>query len=92
MPCPKGVDIPGTFSAYNRRYSEGRFGAFFDYMMCTALRKKSTAASNCVGCGKCEKHCPQNIEIRKNLKEAEEVLETPLYRIVRRAARLFMKY
>ena len=92
MPCPKGVDIPGTFSAYNRRYSEGRFGAFFDYMMCTALRKKSTAASNCVGCGKCEKHCPQNIEIRKNLKEAEKVLETPLYRIVRRAARLFMKY
>ena len=92
MPCPKGVDIPGTFSAYNRRYSEGRFGTFFDYMMCTALRKKSTAASNCVGCGKCEKHCPQNIEIRKNLKEAEKVLETPLYRIVRRAARLFMKY
>ena len=92
MPCPKGVDIPGTFSAYNRRYSEGRFGAFFDYMMCTALRKKSTAASNCIGCGKCEKHCPQNIEIRKHLKDAEKVLETPIYRIVRRAAKLFMKY
>ena len=25
MPCPKGVDIPGIFSAYNRRFSEGRF-------------------------------------------------------------------
>ena len=92
MPCPMGVDIPGTFAAYNRRYSEGRFGAFFDYMMCTALRKNSTAASNCIGCGKCEKHCPQNIEIRKHLKDAEKVLETPVYRIVRRGAKLFMKY
>ena len=27
MPCPKGVDIPGTFAAYNRRYAEGRFWA-----------------------------------------------------------------
>ena len=91
MPCPKGVDIPGTFSAYNRRYSEGRFGAFFDYMMCTALRNKSTAASNCVGCGKCEKHCPQNIKIREELKNAEKVLETPLYRLVRKAVSLFLK-
>ena len=24
MPCPKNVDIPGTFAAYNRRYSDGR--------------------------------------------------------------------
>ena len=23
MPCPKGVDIPGTFAAYNRKFAEG---------------------------------------------------------------------
>ena len=92
MPCPKGVDIPGTFSAYNRRYSEGRFGAFFDYMMCTALRKNSTAASNCIGCGKCEKHCPQNIEIRGKLKEASKTLETPIYKLARKVIGLFMRF
>lgn len=25
MPCPKEVDIPGTFAAYNRRYTDGRW-------------------------------------------------------------------
>jgi len=88
MPCPKNVDIPGTFSAYNRRYGEGRSAAFFDYIMCTALRKESTAASNCVGCGKCEKHCPQGIPIRSKLKDAQKELEGPVYRIVRKAVEL----
>jgi len=92
MPCPKGVDIPGTFAAYNRRFAEGRFWSFVDYVMCTTLRKNSTAASNCVGCGKCEKHCPQHIEIRKCLKDAQKELETPLYKVVRKVVKGFMKF
>ena len=92
MPCPKGVDIPGTFAAYNRRYAEGKFWSFVDYVICTTLRKNSTAASNCVNCGKCEKHCPQHIEIRKCLKDAQKELETPLYRVVRKAVRKFAKF
>jgi predicted aldo/keto reductase-like oxidoreductase len=81
MPCPKGVDIPGTFAIYNRWYGEDKAGAFKEYLKCTTFRKNSTAASNCIGCGKCEKHCPQGIEIRKNLKEAQKALETPIYKI-----------
>ena len=92
MPCPKGVDIPGTFAAYNRRYAEGKFWSFVDYVMCTTLRKNSTAASNCVGCGKCEKHCPQHIEIRKNLKDAQKELETPIYKVLRKVVKGFMKF
>ncbi len=92
MPCPKGVDIPGTFAAYNRRYAEGKFWSFVDYVMCTTLRKNSTAASNCVECGKCEKHCPQKIEIRSQLKNAKKELETPLYRIVRKAVGMFAHF
>lgn len=92
MPCPRNVDIPGTFSAYNRLYADGKHGAFFDYMMCTALRKTSTAASNCIECGKCEKHCPQHIEIRKHLKDARKELEGPVYKFIRKAVEVFKAF
>jgi len=92
MPCPKHVDIPGTFAAYNRRYQEGRFWGFVDYVICTMLRKNSTAASNCVGCGKCEKHCPQNIPIREKLQEAQKELEGPLYRAIRAIVSKVVKF
>ena len=83
MPCPQNVDIPGTFAAYNRRFAEGRLWGLVDYGICTAMRKTSTAASNCVGCGKCEAHCPQQIPIRAALKDAADAFEGPLYRTAR---------
>ncbi|MBE7092492.1 MAG: aldo/keto reductase [Clostridiales bacterium] len=89
VPCPKGVDIPGSFAAYNRKYSEGKFWALVDYFMCTALRKKSTAASNCIKCGKCEKHCPQGIKISEELKNVTKEFEGPVYKIAKRVAKLF---
>ena len=92
MPCPKNVDIPGTFAAYNRRYTDGRRAAIIEYVMCTALRKDSSAASNCIECGKCETHCPQHIEIRKELKNARKELEGPLYKIARKVVQLLKLY
>ena len=82
MPCPAGVDIPGTFAAYNRRYTESKFWGFVEYTICTALRKDTTSASKCIDCGKCERHCPQSIEIRNELKNAAKELETPVYKFV----------
>ena len=92
MPCPKNVDIPGTFAAYNRRYQEGKFWGFMDYVICTLLRKNPTPASNCIGCGKCEKHCPQHLPIRQKLGEARKELEGPLYRTVRKVLGRFAKF
>ena len=92
MPCPKGVDIPGTFAAYNRRYSEGKFWSLVEYIMCTALRKNATCASNCVGCGKCEKHCPQGSAIREKLNDAKKELETPVFKLAFKAIKKFTKY
>ena len=83
MPCPQNVDIPAAFSAYNHKYSEGSFSALQEYFMCTALRKDYSGASNCIECGKCEMHCPQHIEIRKELKNAKRHLETPVYKLGR---------
>ena len=92
QPCPKGVDIPGTFAAYNRCYSEGWFWGLREHFMNTALRKTSTAAGNCVDCGKCEKHCPQGIQIRAELKNARKKLEGPIYQVARTVARWVTKF
>jgi len=92
MPCPKNVDIPGTFAAYNRKASDGGFVALKEYFMCTGLRKDYTGPGNCIECGKCELHCPQGIPIRKELKNAKRALEGPAYKIARTFAPLFMKY
>ncbi len=89
MPCPKGVDIPVTFRCYNEMYSETKGGARKEYLQCTAFRKNQSSASQCIGCGKCERHCPQNIEIRKELKRAVKELEPFPYKVAKKAIALF---
>jgi hypothetical protein len=92
MPCPKQVDIPGTFAAYNRMFTEGKRRARIEYIMCTAMRKDSAAASNCIGCGACERHCPQQLSIRQELKNARKALEGPVYAIARKGVQLLKLY
>jgi len=89
MPCPHGVDIPETFRCYNSIYSENKLSAIKDYFKCTVARKNQSCASKCIGCGKCEKHCPQGIEIRKELKKAVKELETPLFKAVKFFVKMF---
>ena len=73
MPCPNGVDIPGPFALYNNAYlfdmlpkAKGQYGMMFP---------QAAKASNCVECGKCEEHCPQNIAIIQELKNVRAALE-----------------
>lgn len=67
MPCPAGVDIPMNFTLLNRVY-------MFDDLensrkIYNSPEHQKEIASNCRECGKCEKACPQHLEIRKNLKQ-----------------------
>ena len=89
QPCPKHVDIPGAFAAYNRYHTESPAGAKREYLKCTLFRKTYTHAGNCIGCGKCEKHCPQGIEIRKELQNVQRELEDGKFRLYRRVLKLF---
>ena len=89
QPCPKNVDIPGAFAAYNRYYTESPAGAKKDYIKCTLYRKNPTAAGNCIGCGKCERHCPQGIEIRKELENVKRDLEDGKFRLIRWVLKVF---
>ena len=78
MPCPRGVDIPGTFTCYNRTAAESlRFGRYA-FMQNVALRRERVDPGMCIGCGRCESHCPQHIPIIQELKKADRVLR-PFY-------------
>ena len=89
MPCPKGVDIPATFRAWNRMYTENKRGARHEYVQTVGLRKEPAFASQCIKCGKCEKHCPQNLPIRESLAKADRDLLPPYYRPVLAVMRKF---
>ena len=91
MPCPKGVDIPGNFHYYNLMYFQSKTSARFEYARNLALQKNAGVASLCVGCGKCEKHCPQHLPIRAKLKEADRALRPLPYKIGIAVARKVMK-
>ena len=92
QPCPRNVDIPGAFAAYNRYHAESKAGAKKDYIKCTLFRKNPTAAGNCIGCGKCEKHCPQGLPIRNHLKDAQKELEIPIYKVARKLVTWFTHF
>lgn len=71
MPCPAGVDIPGNFAIYNEA------AVYDNWDNCTKHytgRKESEKASACVECAKCEKVCPQHLDIRGHLKELHKEL------------------
>ena len=90
MPCPQGVDIPGTFRCYNRMATERPDAGRKEYFQTTVLRKESSLVSRCIGCGKCEAHCPQHIAIRQKLKEADHALLPLPGKIAAAAARFWM--
>ncbi|MBR6401910.1 MAG: aldo/keto reductase [Eubacterium sp.] len=90
MPCPKGVDIPGTFASWNTMYTEGKSEGRFQYAQAVGLTKEPAFATQCIGCGKCEQHCPQSIPIREKLKEADKDLRTFPYKVGINIARKMM--
>ena len=91
MPCPAGVDIPGCFRCYNNRYVEGWFSGIREYVMCTTIKRKLSNAALCKKCGKCERHCPQNIPIRDELDNVKKSMEGPIYKAAAWIVRKFIK-
>ena len=78
MPCPQNINIPDCFAAYNTSYAISWFTGEMNYMTAAGITgEKPRFAGDCVKCGKCEKHCPQGIEIRKELKRVKRRFEIP---------------
>ena len=90
MPCPKGVDIPGAFRCYNEMFTEKKGMGRREYAQVVGLRKEPAFPSQCIGCGKCENHCPQHISIRQELKNADKAIRPLPYKIGTAIARKFI--
>ncbi len=70
MPCPRGINIPGCFSAYNASFAHGWFTGVQQYFTASAIRTSAPKlVSNCVHCGACTRHCPQGIDIPARLQD-----------------------
>ena len=90
MPCPAKIDIPGYFRCYNHIFSEKKSTGFREFFQTVALSYEKNLYSACLNCGKCEKHCPQNIPIREKLKVADKALRPLPTRILLPVAKRIM--
>jgi predicted aldo/keto reductase-like oxidoreductase len=91
MPCPKGVNIPGCFSAYNASFSLGFVAGMQQFVTSTAVTSdRSSSPGLCVKCGICEGHCPQHLPVIKHLEEVRKRLEPLWFRVIIRIVRAFL--
>jgi predicted aldo/keto reductase-like oxidoreductase len=54
----------------------------FEFARNVGMQKQTGFANQCVGCGKCESHCPQHIQIRDMLKKADKELRPLPYKVL----------
>lgn len=73
--CPKRIPIPDIFSIYNER--ERSRDVYFPKVNYEKLVAEEShgKASQCIKCRRCEKHCPQHIEVTKWLEQIAEEFE-----------------
>ncbi|MCL2609053.1 MAG: aldo/keto reductase [Treponema sp.] len=91
MPCPKGVNIPACFSAYNTMHAIGYTSGMQQFITSTGLMsERSGSPSQCVACGKCEHACPQKIPIIASLTEVKKRMEPFWLTLVGTCARAFL--
>jgi predicted aldo/keto reductase-like oxidoreductase len=67
--CPKKIAIPDYFALYNsakRAVTGNSSSQFVYYFNLTSTHGK---AGDCIGCGQCEKVCPQHLPIINHLKD-----------------------
>lgn len=77
MPCPAGVNIPGTFGCWNRYHMYQNYNVVKHHWENDL--GDAGQAKNCIKCGKCEQVCPQHLHIRDDLERAQADLDAHVY-------------
>ena len=86
MPCPYGIDIPGILLHYNKCVNEGNVAkSSQDPNYAKARRaylvsydrtvEKLRQADHCTSCGLCNEHCPQRINIPREIERIDKFIE-----------------
>ena len=70
--CPKHISIPALFSCMNAKqiYHDWNPDSYYG-----VYTKHNGKASDCIGCGKCERSCPQHLPIRSLLRDVAAQFE-----------------
>ena len=65
MPCPYGLDIPGILTFRNRVKSSPKKLSAKEVLRlyAQAIPDELRRAEHCTGCGRCQPHCPQSIDV-----------------------------
>lgn len=86
MPCPYGIDIPSILLHYNKCVNEGNVPESSQEENYRKARRafligydrsvpRLRQANHCIGCNQCVHHCPQNIDIPKDLQRIDQFVE-----------------
>jgi len=86
MPCPYGINIPAILLHYNKCVNEGNLPESSQAENYRKARRaflvgydrsvpKLRQASHCIGCNQCSVHCPQGIDIPKELQRIDSFAE-----------------
>ena len=72
--CPKHIRIPDVFACLNSKkaFNDWNMDLFYSSVL---TANGSGKASECIGCGGCERVCPQHLEIRKLLGDVAATFE-----------------
>ncbi|MCD8390228.1 MAG: aldo/keto reductase [Firmicutes bacterium] len=73
--CPKKIAIPDYFKLINDISKHGKGQEPIAKASYARQTQKFGKASDCIKCGKCEGHCPQNLPVRKYLEDVAAVFE-----------------
>ena len=86
MPCPYGLNIPAIFAHYNKCVNEGNVPKNSQDPEYRKARRafligydrsvpRLRQASHCIGCRQCVSHCPQRIDIPKQMHRIDRYVE-----------------